>query len=84
MLYSGRTEVVKDRPNEDTIRRRLRELTEQSRRIRAELADMIGGEEQSGRRFLHRESWSRPAPVPHANDRSRANPRKPVKKSKPR
>jgi len=74
---------VKDRPNEDTIRRRLRELAEQSRRIRAELADMIGGEERSPtRRFLHQQPWNRPAPVRDADGRPRAKPRKSSKKAK--
>jgi hypothetical protein len=75
---------VKDRPNEDTIRRRLRELTEQSRRIRADLNDMIGGAERSpSGRFLHRELWNKPAPVRHADDRRRASPRKSRKKAEP-
>jgi hypothetical protein len=70
---------VKDRPNEDTIRRRLRELAEQSRRIRADLNDMIGGEERSpSGRFLHRQLWNRSAPV-RSDDRRRATPRKPKK-----
>jgi hypothetical protein len=73
---------LKDRPNEDTIRRRLRELTEQSRRIRAELAEMIGSEEQSAnRRFLHRESWPNAARPREANDRSTSKPRKTDKKN---
>jgi hypothetical protein len=74
---------VKDRPNEDTIRRRLRELTEQSRRIRAELAEMIGGEEQSpSHRFLHRESWNRPVTARNSDDRRHAKPRKSGKPGK--
>jgi hypothetical protein len=74
---------VKDRPNEDTIRRRLRELTEQSRRIRAELTDMIGGEERSpSRRFLHRQSWNKPGPFRNADDRRPRKQRKSAKKPK--
>jgi hypothetical protein len=72
---------VKERPNEETIRRRLRELTEQSRRIRAELAEMIGGEERTpSHRFLHRESWNRP--VRNADERRPANSRKSAKSGK--
>jgi hypothetical protein len=67
---------VKERPNEDTIRRRLRELTEQSRRIRAELTEMIGSEvRSSSRRFLHRQAWNKGA-AHSANDRRRTGSRK--------
>jgi len=44
---------------------------------------MIGGEERSpSRRFLHRESWNRPAPVRTADDRPRAKSRKSEKKAR--
>jgi len=49
---------VKDRPNEEQIRTRLRELTKESRRVREELAEMLRGRETPpSRRFLHQQSW---------------------------
>jgi hypothetical protein len=72
---------VKDRSNEDQIRTRLRELTEQSRRVREELAQMIIGRDTSpSRRLLHQQSsWPKRASPPTAAD---GPPRKPRKKGK--
>jgi hypothetical protein len=65
---------VKERPNEEQIRTRLRELTEQSRRVREELAEMLRGRETPpSRRFLHQQSWPKaPAAAP---DRTRRRKR---------
>jgi hypothetical protein len=68
---------VKDRPNEEQIRTRLRELTEQSRRVREELAQMIRGRETPPtRRFLHQQSWPKVARADDAKDVARRSSRK--------
>ena len=61
----SRTQQLNERRSEDTIRTRLREIIEQSRRVRAELSEMIGDEGQSSR-FLHRASWPTQPALPNA------------------
>jgi len=74
-MQSLRTQHLKERRSEDTIRSRLREIIEQSRRVRAELSEMIGEEGQSSR-FLHRASWPTQPALPNAEDRPPKKKRK--------
>jgi hypothetical protein len=50
---------VKDRTNEEEIRTRLRELTDESRRLRQELSEMLTAHETAARRFLDRKTWTK-------------------------
>jgi len=64
---------VKHLHNEEQIRTRLRELTEQSRRVREELSEMLRARETPpSRRFLHQQSWRKaPKPGPDSADDAR-------------
>jgi hypothetical protein len=69
---------VKKVPSEEQIRTRLRELTEQTRKVREELMQMIDRAEPSPtRRFLHQSSFSRAV---IAADRRAKRPQKHGKK----
>ena len=72
---------VKERPNEEQIRTRLRELTEQSRRLREELSDMMGRETPMSRRFLHQPSWPKQPSQLVAAEKPRRKSRTNAKKS---
>jgi hypothetical protein len=69
---------VKDRQNEEQIRTRLRQLTEESRRAREELSELLRGRETPpSRRFLHQTSWPKSSPTVAAEKSSTKPRRKP-------
>jgi hypothetical protein len=68
---------VKDRPNEEEIRTRLRELTDESRRLRAELSEMLTAHESAVRRFLDRHTWAKRPPPKSPAGAKRPPPRTP-------
>jgi len=82
-MQSLRTQELKERRSEDSIHSRLREIIEQSRRVRAELSEMIGQEGKSSR-FLHRASWPTQPAFPNAEDRPPKKKRKPPEKPRSR
>ncbi len=68
--------------SEADINSRLRELTEETRRLREELKDMLRPPRPSPTRaFIHQQSWPKESPA-IAADRRRRRPRAPKKRDK--
>jgi hypothetical protein len=70
--------------NEDDIKAELRAMTDELRRLREGLRDMVSPppKQNPSRAFLHRQSWPGPAEVPPASAPDRKGPPKARNKSK--
>ena len=79
---------MSDWKNEDTIKAELRAMTDELRRLREGLRNMVSPPKPNpSRAFLHRQSWpletaERPAPTPVEPPRAEAADRKRTKRRK--
>jgi len=70
--------ALKEWNSEEQIKAQLRQLTEETRKLRRDLDEMVKPAPQSpSRAFIHKQSWPKPAPAPAVvNDRRRSRSKK--------